>query len=536
MTVLTPALADEPTAVLDRLDAETGDDTVVTTALTRQRPRPAVPPRLAALLAAPVAVVAALVAAFGVNRPQMSNDELATWHAATLTWPDFWRLLGTVDAVHGLYYVLMRLWLPVAGDSTTALRAPSVAAAAVAAAAVVLLGVRLFGPQTGVVAGLLFTAVPAVSSAAQDARSYSMVIALSVVATLALLRALEWPTWRRWAVYGVLILALGYLHFVALLVLAAHLLLFRATWRGTSDMRVWRWLAPLTVAVAGMVPLLSIADGQSAQIGWIKADGKAISRFPLELSGSMSLALVLVGLALIACTASAVLPRRFRIGPLASLLVWALLPPVFVYATFPVLHMFLARYVLFALPAWALLAAVGVTRAAAIARLRHPAGLAVVQLVVVAAAAYLALPGQAAARASFDPDAQDYRSALAVVIAEARPGDGIAFNVAAAPSRPRRTLRYELRDRSTWPVADVFLTRPAAANGSFDDSECEQWRVCASGVQRLWLLSVNYSPDPWYGLPPSRRDLGADFKAERTWHFPGSLTVSLMARPAPAGR
>ncbi|PWS39670.1 hypothetical protein DKT74_37105, partial [Streptomyces sp. ZEA17I] len=77
------------------------------------------------------------------------RDEAATWQVARRSTAEIAQLLGNVDVVHGLYYLLMHGLFELFGPGTTVLRLPSVAAMAVAAACVAALGHRLAGPWAG---------------------------------------------------------------------------------------------------------------------------------------------------------------------------------------------------------------------------------------------------------------------------------------------------------------------------------------------------------------------------------------------------
>jgi mannosyltransferase len=91
--------------------------------------------------AAPVVVTAAL-GLLDIGVPQLWRDELASWSAATRTLPQLWAMVHSIDAVLGLYYLGLHLWMVVFGDSATAMRLPSVIAMAAAAGVVALIGRR----------------------------------------------------------------------------------------------------------------------------------------------------------------------------------------------------------------------------------------------------------------------------------------------------------------------------------------------------------------------------------------------------------
>ena len=90
-------------------------------------------------------MVTAALGLFEIGVPQLWRDELASWSAASRTLPQLWAMLHNIDAVLGLYYLGLHLWMAVFGDSATAMRLPSVIAMAAAAAVVALIGRRLGG-------------------------------------------------------------------------------------------------------------------------------------------------------------------------------------------------------------------------------------------------------------------------------------------------------------------------------------------------------------------------------------------------------
>ena len=135
----------------------------------------------------PVTVMLA-IGLWGLDRGGMWRDEAVTFQVARRSVPQIWQLLHSVDAVHGLYYLLMHAVLaPHPGE--VALRLPSVCAAAATAGLVAALGVRLGRPRVGLWAGLLYAVTPMAGHFAQEGRSYALVAAGVAGATLLLVRA-----------------------------------------------------------------------------------------------------------------------------------------------------------------------------------------------------------------------------------------------------------------------------------------------------------------------------------------------------------
>ncbi len=103
-----------------------------------------------AAVAVPVIPMAVMlvIGCWGLDRGGIWRDEAATFQVARRTVPQIWRLLHQVDAVHGLYYLLMRPVLAV-HPGEVLLRLPSVLAATVTAGLVAALGARLARPRVG---------------------------------------------------------------------------------------------------------------------------------------------------------------------------------------------------------------------------------------------------------------------------------------------------------------------------------------------------------------------------------------------------
>ena len=99
----------------------------------RPRASDAAADRAQLLLPVLAAVLTAAVAFWGMTVPQFWFDEAATISATNRPFGSLLRLLQDVDAVHGLYYVLMHPWVALFGTSELAMRAPSALALTLAA-------------------------------------------------------------------------------------------------------------------------------------------------------------------------------------------------------------------------------------------------------------------------------------------------------------------------------------------------------------------------------------------------------------------
>jgi mannosyltransferase len=205
----------------------------------------------------------------------MGNDEVVTRWAALLPLHELFHYLSRVDAVHGFYYFLMHGWMAV-GNSPAVMRIPSVIAMVIAVALVAILATRLTGSGwAGLFAGLIMAFTPVITFYAQTARSYTIVMATVLAATLTLLHAMKGETTgvpgrsiaRRWVGYGALVTLAGYLNEMALLMLAAHLVTILLARYGRQVLRHW-----FIAAAAGallVTPLLLVSAREANEFGWI---------------------------------------------------------------------------------------------------------------------------------------------------------------------------------------------------------------------------------------------------------------------------
>ncbi|MFF8440765.1 hypothetical protein ACF07U_07770 [Streptomyces californicus] len=223
-------------------------------------------PLLVGLIPAVWTVVLGL---WGLSRQNsVWRDEAATWQVARRSTGDIVRMLEHVDVVHSLYYLCMHGLFAGFGPSTTVLRLPSVLAVAAAAACVALIGHRLAGAYVGLGAGLALGLLPAVQFYLQEGRPYALVAAGSAASTLLLVNALRgWGRKRTWAAYACAVLVCGWLNWLALLILPAHLITLLWS-RAPRGVRV-RWAVAAGAATAGVLPLALFSLGQSGQVSWV---------------------------------------------------------------------------------------------------------------------------------------------------------------------------------------------------------------------------------------------------------------------------
>lgn len=214
---------------------------------------------------AAVGFAAFLVAFLGSWIPSFWDDEIATVSSAGRSPGELFTLLQSVDAVHGTYYLFMHAWTSVFGFSELALRTPSAIAVGLACAGTVLIGRRLGSESIGIASGLVLAVLPRMVWSGTEARQYAISALLAVLLTLLLIRAWESNRSIDWILYGACA-ALGVFVFMffALAVVshAVAALILRKRILGTL----------ITSAGIGLLvlPFLLFALTQKAQVDWIQ--------------------------------------------------------------------------------------------------------------------------------------------------------------------------------------------------------------------------------------------------------------------------
>jgi mannosyltransferase len=477
-----------------------------------------------ALIASPAAITL-VVTLWGAGGPSYCGDEMDTVSAVSRTVPQLFRLLGHIDAVHGFYYLLLWPVARLAGTGQLATRIPSAVSMAAAAAGVTAIGRRLSSPRAGLCAGLMFAALPMVTSQGHDARPYAAVTAAAVLASYLLLRAAHDPRPAVLAAYGLALVLTGYLQLFGLLLVPAHAVTLASLKRRRALQAGDRAAAPAvtvarrwltTVAAAGLAvtPVAFIGWEQRGSIAWIPRPGwRDMWDVVSTLTAPSAAAAAIVLLIAVGCIwggAPAVLPGR---GTLAAAggadrsltwlaAPWLVLPPLILVAASEIKPVYFSRYITFCLPAVALLAGAG------LAALRLPVRAGALALVVA-----LVMPTQLAYRAP----GGGMEAVAQFLAAHEQPGDAIVY---PASSIPPWDLAYP---EGFSGLRDLSLSKTAAEAGRLnaDTVPVPVLLQREQGVDRIWMLPGSGSP---------ARFLAPGFGLAHQWKIGGQV-VQLYTRP-----
>jgi mannosyltransferase len=500
-------------------------------------------------------VVTGCVLSVGIAGASYWQDEAATVAAIRRPVGALVAMLGHVDAVHGLYYLLAWPVGQAFGYGATALRLPSMLAASAAAGVVGALGRKLVGAWTGLAAGLVFAVLPAVSLYGQMARSYAFVILAAAAASLALVRALGPAASRRsWVVYTGSLTLLGALNVFGLLLIPAHAITTFATLRrrrglGPSRSRpaaaaepARAWILASGCALALTSPLLVLGYRQRAQLSWMGPVGPGSVRDAAEILGPpwMTAALLVVTIAGLALgrgprwrpraagpgagpaladgprTGAACADQEAGVGLTDLCWPWLIVPPVaLLLASALITPIYAVRYTVFCLPAGALLAGNGVITLARCWRRRY-AGLVATVLIVIAAV--LGLSQQVQYRGQ-GGHGNNIAEADEMIAASFRPGEAVYY-----PQPQAMTVGAAYPYGLCW-LRNVQLAEPAIRSGTLAGTRVpvSVLRRRLAATPRFWLVQLDQL------TPPLRVLEGLHIRLSWTWQV-GNLWMQLYVR------
>jgi mannosyltransferase len=492
-----------------------------------------------------------LLAWWRISGASFWRDEAATLSAVRRPLPPLWHFLARTDVVHGTYYLLMVAVARALGTSPLDMRLPSALAVTATAAGVAALAARLAGERAGLAAGLMLAVLPVTSRYGQEARSYAFVMGLVVLSGYLLVRACDTGGWW-WAGYAAALAGSGWMNLMSLLIIPANAVTVLALARsgrrgrtgwvakpgradgagqadgaGRADGAMRRWGVAAGAGLLAVGPLLVLAWPQRGGTARFLAvvSASTVADLPGRLTGSWEVLPVAGLLAVLAVRRRGEAGRREEPGyreewgrtrAVWLCLPWLVLPPLVLLSAGVCSPLYDPRYVLFCVPALAVLAGTGLN---ALAGARPWPWLLAGALL----AGLTGLPSQLAYRAP-DGHGDNIRLADQIVATHERPADAVLYQppwwrqIAAAYPYGLGRLR------------DVSLARTPQQAGDFTGMQ-----LPVSGIRhrlrtlrRVWLVEfLVFRPDP---------ALGMGWRATGRWRA-GSFVLVLYERAGvlPAG-
>jgi len=479
-----------------------------------------------------VGVLAAAMSLGGAGRPSFWYDEAATISASySRSLQQLWQMLSNVDAVHGLYYLLMHAWFQIFPPTEFWSRAPSGLAVGAAAAGVVVLGKQFSSRTVALSSGVVCGILPRATWAGIEARPYALSMMAAVWLTVLFVHATRRDSAWLWLSYGI-VLATSVLLDVYLTLLLLAYVAFLCLYRHSPTVLV-RFAVASLLAGCAVAPVGVEAFGQVHQIVWIAPIGRrtiedvAVQQYFERSPPFMIVSALVVATAVVLwlCTSAHLARGDRRLMTLA--IGWIVIPTTVILIWSALAHpIYTPRYLCFTAPAVALVLGVCIG-ALAVAPWMAAAILSVFTL--AAGPNYFLVQ-----RGPYAKYGMDYSQVADLITEKAAPGDCLLVNDTVtfmpAPMRPLMAARPDayrkLVDLSLWQRAtdrnDVFDTNliPEATVGPLSDCRVV-WIITEADRSRpAHEQDTTLPPGTRFGGTPAfsvPRDLG--FRLLERWQF-----------------
>jgi mannosyltransferase len=476
-----------------------------------------------------VGVLAAAVSLGGAARPSFWYDEAATISASySRSLSQLWRMLSNVDAVQGLYYVLMHGWFEIFPPTEFWSRVPSGLAVGGAAAGVVVLTRQFSSRTVALASGIVCGILPRATWAGIEARPYALSMMVAVWLAVLLVRAVRRDNAWAWLSYGAVLALSILLDLYLVLLLLAHIAFICIFQRSRTV--VVRFATASAVVGGALAPFVVIASGQAHQISWIAPIGRrtvedvAIQQY-FERSPPFAVlsAVVVLAAIMLWLITSAQLSQSDR-QLLTLAIAWLVIPTALIVIWSAAVHpIYTPRYLAFTAPAMALLLGVCIGAVA----VKPWAAVAVVTLFAVAA-----FPNYVhAQRNPYAKYGMDYSQVADLITAKAAPGDCLLVNDTVtfmpAPMRPLMAARPDAYRK----VVDLTLWQRATDRNAVFDTNLIPEVVARplSHCNVVWIITQADKTRPDHEqasmLPPGER-----FGATPAFSVPRDLGFRLVER------
>lgn len=483
---------------------------------------------------------------------------------------------AALDIHPPLYYYLLHYWMLVFGSGEIAVRALSAITGTALVGVTFLVGRRLFGYPTALVAALLSAISPLQIQYSQETRMYALAALLAALSVYLLVRVAQASDRRAavaWlAAWSVASAGALYSHYFAATVLLAQNLavgawllgaIIRPTAANASASSRARLVLPTAVGWAyaqvlvlvAFLPWLSVMLGQWTNwpavsqpfsagelvIGALSAFSLGLAVTPAEHQWALAAfatALALGSLPRLAPVKPATspvpprmtppLPGSASFSPLVLTVLWLITPVLTVYLLSLRRPMFNPKFLLVATPAFCLLVALGIRRVAgglhaawdfAADSAHRRTSASVLLMVALAAPLVLATAGPLGAY-YHDPShfRDDYRGIARTITAAARPGDAIVLN---APGQIDIFSYYYKGDAPVYPLP---RQRPLDEKNTAANLE-----AIVRDHARVWVVLWGVAESDPQRFVETWLDSHA-FKSTERWY--GNVRLALYAVPA----
>jgi mannosyltransferase len=434
-----------------------------------------------------LALLAFAVRVAGLTAQSLWRDEVDALMFATQPLPELLNMFRRPGDNGPLFFLALRPWLATAGHSEFSLRFPSALLGTLAVPLCYALVARLTDRRVALLTALLLALAPYHIWYGQEAKMYAALTVLVPASLLLTVEAARRGGLWRWALLYIVTSLSFYTHLLAALIVPVQVIWLALL--PAADRRR-RWLTIAGYLAVLFLPYLPLAAWQAGM--WLGTFETGHPFVPLGDIFRVLTAVFSIGVLagrgwlillpyMLALVAGALLwamqgERRSRLRTVALLLTWLLPPPLMVFGVSLGMPIFTERYLIWCLPAYLTLLALGIT---ALAQLWRPMGLATLLVV-------LALNLSSIAQQTYRPIKSDFRAAAAYVRQQIQPGDLLVYQIPYI----RYTFTYYYD-----PQGDPRATAAPWLDGPYTNREMTEAEVDAWMAQGLenapaaWLIA-----------------------------------------------
>ncbi len=427
-----------------------------------------------------------------------------------------------------LYFFMLRGWITIAGDSEFALRFPSLLAGVIGVALIVTAGTRLFNRTIGLIAGALLTFSAYHVWYSQEAKMYTLITLFALAAVYCLRRGVEDGRARFWIGVVTCTSLAMYAHILAVLLIPVEVILFVVWWSSSRKhitaglialafltvpyLPLALWQIPLAFNPAetgfphytldqmlnvlggayalGILPLPSLTATDKARLAGLcvtLAVFGLLSYLPflrrLLIRGWSRIRFLLLRLGLLPwreqnreVIAGQTLEAKEQRSSSLFLAAWLSIPIVAIYVISINRPVFTDRYLIWVMPAYYLLIALGLY---ALSKWLHWA--AIVPLIILLFVSASSIGVQATV-----PYKPDFRSAAQAVAPHFQPDDAIIFQI----PHVRYTFDYYFHQPHT-SLDGPYTNYPGNPTGYRDSDETinQQLNLYFKDRRSVWLVA-----------------------------------------------
>ena len=218
-----------------------------------------------------ILITAAALRLYGIGSESLWFDEAASVRIVRQDFTTMMQSIRDDERIPPLHYLILHAWVRVFGHSEASVRLPSALAGVGVVWVLYLLTRRLLGVGPALVAALLIAVAPFQIQYSQEARSYSLMLLLSLTSCWLFVRMLDGdePRTPIEAAYVLASAAAMYAHLYALFTLIAQVVIYLVLWTRAEKHRfpMRRWLVTQLAIAALFLPWVPVTLRWARSVG-----------------------------------------------------------------------------------------------------------------------------------------------------------------------------------------------------------------------------------------------------------------------------